>query len=116
MVQGCQSADHGLAQCPLSNFGRARAESLTSTSAGFFVRSRLDRQYLFLPKTVADSWGSRFFEDLVAAVEALYPHGGYAPELVVYNDVSIGRTFVEQARAILAAAQASCPLSGFTPS
>ena len=103
----------GSRSVPLSNFGRARAESLTSTSAGFFVRSRLDRQYLFLPKTVADSWGSRFFEDLVAAVEALYPHGGYAPELVVYNDVSIGRTFVEQARAILAAAQASCPLPGF---
>jgi hypothetical protein len=97
----------------LSNFGRARAESLTSTSAGFFVRSRLDRQYLFLPKTVADSWGGRFFEDLVAAVEALFPHGGYAPELVVYNDISIGRTFVEQARAILAAAQASCQLPGF---
>ncbi len=103
----------GSRSVPLSNFGRARAESLTSTSAGFFVRSRLDRQYLFLPKTVADSWGSRFFEDLVAAVEALYPHGGYAPELVVYNDVSVGRTFVEQARAILAAAQASCPLPGF---
>jgi hypothetical protein len=97
----------------LQNLGRARAESLTSASAGFFVRSRLDRQYLFLPKTVADSWGSQFSGDLAGAVNTLYPQGGYAPELVVYNDVGIGRTFVEQARAILAAAQASCPLPGF---
>ena len=97
----------------LSNFGRARAESLANSSAGFFIQSRLDRQYLFLPKTVVDSWGGRFFEDLIAAVDTLYPRGGYAPELVVYNDVGIGRTFVEQAREILAAAEASCSLPGF---
>jgi hypothetical protein len=97
----------------LSNFGRARYDHLTNASAGFYVRSRLDRQYLILPKTVADSWGGQFFKDIVDAVNALYPHGGYAPELVVYNEVGISRTFVEQARVILAAAEASCPLPGF---
>jgi hypothetical protein len=98
---------------PLSGFGRARAECLSSASAGFFTRSRLDRQYLFLPKTVADSWGKQFSEDLTAAVRAMYPHGGYAPVPVIYNDVGIGRTFVEQARAILAAAKIHCTQPGF---
>jgi hypothetical protein len=102
----------GARSVPLSAFGRARAENLGSTSAGFFTQTRLDRQYLVLPKTVADSWGGRFAGDLVANVRALYPHGGYAPATVVYNDVGIGRTFVEQARAILSAAESQCTHAG----
>ena len=50
--------------------------------------------------------GQRFIADLTAAVDNLYPHGEYGPIPVVYNDVGIGRTFVDQARAILAAAKA----------
>lgn len=95
-----------------SAFGRARVECLADGSAGFFSRTPLDRQYLFLPKTVADSWGGRFAEDLAASVRTLYPHGGYAPVTVVYNDVGIGRNFVEQARAILTAAEAACTQTG----
>lgn len=103
----------GARNVPLSGLGRARAESLANAGAGFFTRSLLDRQYLFLPKTVADSWGQRFMEDLISAVKAVYPHGGYAPDLVIYNDVGIGRTFVEQTHAILEAARAHCIQSGY---
>lgn len=103
----------GARTVPLSGFGRARTESLGNASVGFFTRSRLDRQYLFLPQTVADSWGQQFTDDLIAAVQVMYPHGGYAPVPVFYNDVGIGRTFVEQARAILDAAKANCLQSGF---
>lgn len=103
----------GARNVSLQDFGKARADSLSDPNAGFFSRSRLDRQYLFLPKTVADSWGARFIEDLVNAVEALYPHGGYEPDPIIYNDVGVGRTFPDQANAILAAARAACMQPGF---
>lgn len=106
------SGTKGARSAAPSAFGRARAECLADVSCGFFSRTPLDRQYLFLPKTVADSWGGRFAEDLTTSVRTLYPHGGYAPVTVVYNDVGIGRTFVEQARAILSAAEAACVQTG----
>jgi hypothetical protein len=96
-----------------ANFGEGRREMLLDRSAGFHVRSHLDRQYLFLPKTVVDSWGEPFVAELRREVAALYPHGAFEPEVVPYNDVGIGHTFVDQARAILAAARTSCSRPGF---
>jgi len=103
----------GARKVPISNFGHSRQEMLTTASAGFYVRSRLDRQYLFLPKSVSDSWGGQFTKDITNTVRQLYPQGGYAPDVVIYNDLGIGRTFVEQANAILEAARQSCTLPGF---
>ncbi|WFU42731.1 hypothetical protein QA640_09850 [Bradyrhizobium sp. CB82] len=96
-----------------AEFGKSRREMLLDRKAGFYVRSQLDRQYLILPQTVVDSWGEPFVAQLKQEVSALYPHGGFEPVVVPYNDVGVGHTFVDQARAILAAAQASCLLPGF---
>ena len=71
----------GAQQVSLDNVGRTRAALLRDKDAGFYVRDRLDRQYLFLPQSVADSFGEQFVADLRRAVDDLYPQGGgYRPD------------------------------------
>jgi hypothetical protein len=73
----------------------------------------LDRQYLFLPQSVHDSWGVQYIKDLCRAVDDLYPQEHpYSPIIVKYNDRK-PRTFVEQGNAILEAAKVACTKSGF---
>lgn len=103
----------GATHASLDNLGRARAGLLRDRDAGFYVRDRLDRQYLFLPQSVHDSFGPQFISDLRSKVDELYPQGGgYNPIVVPYNDRG-PRTFVDQGREILKAAEAECRKSGF---
>jgi len=108
-VRGTAGAQH----VSLDNVGRTRAALLKDKDAGFYVRERLDRQYLFLPQSVADSFGEQFVVDLRRTVDELYPHGGgYDPIIVSYNDRR-PRTFVEQGNAVLAAATKHCTKPGY---
>ena len=85
----------------LKEYGRSRLMMLQDKDAGFFERSPLDRQYLVLPKSVDNSYGSQFIKDLIRNVDTLYPDGGgYNPEIIVYDDLNFRRDFVGQARAI----------------
>src|SRR6267378_3217979 len=102
-VRGTKGAQH----VSLDQVGRTRAALLRDEDAGFYTTDRLDRQYLVLPQTVADSFGPQLFSDLKATVDDLFPSGQYDPILVTYNDRT-HRTFVDQGRSILAAAQQHC--------
>lgn len=94
-----------LPQASLENIGRKRAELLRDKKAGFHVNERFGRQYLLLPQTVFDSFGSQFVKDLKRIVNQMYPSGGgYEPKVFTYNDRN-QKTFLEQGRAILAAAE-----------
>ena len=85
----------------IRDYGRSRLTFLMTKKAGFFEQSPLDRQYLVLPKSVENSYGPQFLDDLKAQVHALYPSGGgYDPEVIVYDDLNIERDFVGQSRAI----------------
>lgn len=91
----------GAAQVTLEGVARKRLELLGDRPAGFYVQEPFDRQYLLLPQTVADSFGTKFFEDLKGSVERLYPAGGgYKPQIVYYPDRGF-RSYIEQGRAIL---------------
>jgi hypothetical protein len=84
----------------LAGLGRKRMALLRDRQAGFFVKDRFRQQYLLLPQTVADSWGSQFVLDLTRVVDQLYPEGGgYHPEIVTYNDRA-PRTYRDQGKAI----------------
>jgi hypothetical protein len=107
-VRGTKSAQH----VSLDQVGRTRAALLRDKHAGFYITDRLERQYLVLPQTVADSYGPQFHKDLKATVEELFPSGGYDPILVTYND-RIPRTFVDQGRAIHSAVQQQCTKHGY---
>jgi hypothetical protein len=100
-------------QISLDRLGRSRLDLLRDPRAGFAVCNPLDRQYLFLPQSVQDSYGPAFVRDLTASVDELFPHGGgYQPIQVTYNDRG-PRTFVQQGNALLEAAEANCPKPGY---
>lgn len=102
----------GARQVGLDNLGRRRFEMLAARDVGFYVNRRLDRQYLLLPQSVMDSWGRQFVEDIKKHVNELYPDGAYQPIVVAYDD-RVDRTFLEQGKAILEAARASCTQPGY---
>lgn len=97
----------------LEELGHRRAALLRDKSAGFFTSDPLQRQFFFMPRSICDSWGPQFLNDLSAAVDAFYPQEhGYEPTIIPYND-SRGPTWVDQAQAIVAAAKEHSAASGF---
>ena len=103
----------GAEQVSLDTIGKMRMALLRDRQAGFYVRDPLQRQYLILPQSVQDSFGSAFVKDLKAQVDELYPQEqGYDPIVVTYND-RVQRTFVEQGNAILEAVRRHCTRQGF---
>lgn len=93
----------GAEQVSLDRLGRARLALLQDKDAGFFEQDPLLQQYLILPQSVVDSYGSRFEEDLRSAVDDLYPQkSSYNPEVISYNDRG-PRTYLHQGREILKA-------------
>lgn len=91
----------GATKVSLNQVGQKRLELLSSSDAGVYVSEQFDRQYLLLPQTVGDSFGSKFVHDLKKAVDQLYPAGkGYKPQVIYYPDRGF-RTYIEQGRAIL---------------
>jgi hypothetical protein len=98
-VRGTDGAD----QVGLDQLGRARLALLRDRNVGFFGQAPLERQFLILPQTVADSWGQAFRRDLARAVDEFFPQEtGYSPVLVTYND-RVPRTAVRQGQEILRA-------------
>lgn len=108
-VRGTPGAQH----VGLDQLGRTRLDLLRDKSAGFVVQAPLDRQYLILPQTVADSWGDEFRRLLSRAVDDLYPQeSGYAPVVVTYND-RVPRNVGRQGTEILKAAKSQCTKAGY---
>ncbi len=90
-----------IAPVAFKDYGRRRLSLLKDKDAGFFEQSLLDRQYLVLPKSVMNSYGSQFLMDLKSHVDDLYPKGGsYDPIVIPYDDLNHRRDFVGQSRAI----------------
>jgi hypothetical protein len=97
----------------LDQLGRTRMGLLRDRAAGFYSDAPLDRHYLILPQTVADSFGRQFGRDLSRAVDDLFPQeNGYRPIVVPYND-RLANNVVQQGRAVLAAAEIHCRLPGY---
>lgn len=90
------------------DYGRRRRLLLKDKKAGFYEQSSLDRQYVVLPRSVADSYGAAFLKDLKAQIDDLYPNSPtYEPEVIPYDDLNARRDFVGQARAIEAAVRSA---------
>ena len=92
----------------IKDYGQSRLTLLKDENAGFFNQRPLDRQYLVLPRSVENSYGSQFLKDLKTQVDGLYPSGGgYDPEVIIYDDLNIRRDFVGQSRAIREAVESA---------
>ncbi len=98
----------------INAYGRKRLMFLKEKNAGFFEQSLLDRQYLVLPKSVENTYGSQFLKDLKIRVDDFYPKGGgYNPEFIVYDDLKVPRNFAGQSRAIRKAVEVANVNPGF---
>src|ERR1051326_1236492 len=108
-VRGTPGARH----VGLDQLGRTRLGLLRDKSAGFVVQAPLDRQYLVLPQTVADSWGGAFKCGFARAVDDLFPQeNGYSPVHVTYND-RVPRTVARQGAEIVQAVAEHCTKPGY---
>lgn len=96
----------------LERLGQERLNLLRDSKVGFHEVRPLYRQYLILPQSVADSYGPRFKQDLIAAVLELYPGGHYDPIVVVYPDRG-PKTLGHQGRAILRAFEGQVSEPGY---
>ena len=96
-VRGTDGTNH----VKLDNLGSRRIGLLRRDDVGFFVKEPFRKQYLVLPESVFESWGSRYIRDLTQTVDELYPEGrGYRPEIVTYRDRG-PRTYRDQGAAII---------------
>jgi len=97
----------------IGEYSKNRLRLLRDRAAGSFVKGPFDRQYLLLPRSVADAFGPRFLSDLSNAVaEIVGDQFPYAPQVVPYDD-SCKRTFAQQGPAIRAAIEAGCGMPGY---
>lgn len=91
----------GKMQTTIENIGKDRLKLLTSPSAGFYGFGDLDRQYIVLPKTIMDTYGHVFIEDIRKESNRFhFSTQGYSPEILVYDDCG-RKNYVRQTKAIL---------------
>ncbi|MCA0453943.1 MAG: hypothetical protein LCI00_08215 [Chloroflexi bacterium] len=106
-VRGTPNTQH----VSLDLLGQTRLDLLKDKLAGFYTCDSLQRQYLILPQSVADSYGIQLTEDLKRTMGDLFPHD-YNPIFVTYND-RIAKTFAKQGNAILEAVNNHCTKPGY---
>lgn len=106
-VRGTPDARH----VSLDDLGNMRMSLLRDRQVGFFNQDPLDRQYLILPESVADSYGGRFCDDLKQTMRQLFLDA-YDPIIITYND-RVPRTYPRQGNAILEAVATKCQMSGY---
>jgi hypothetical protein len=98
---------------PLKDLGRARLNMLGDSKAGVYESDPLDHQVFILPRSVQDSFGPRFLEDLSAKVSEYLPgQSPYQPQIIVYDDTR-SRRFAAQAEAILTAIEQARPRASY---
>jgi hypothetical protein len=93
----------GATHCTLEEFGTTKRALLHSPDAGFVVKKPLDTQYLVIPKSILETFGQNYIEDLKAQFRRLYSPGGefqYDPTIISYDD-SVGQSVYALGKAIL---------------
>jgi hypothetical protein len=97
----------------LEQMGQTRLNALFNPKVGPHATKPLDRQYMVVPKSVWDTHGQAFLNDLKAVMNDLYRQElPYDPIIIVYNDLG-PKTYVSQGRAILSAVDAELREPGY---
>ena len=81
-----------------SLLAKTRMDKISDGKTGFLKpeQTSLGPQYLFLPRSIYDTVGSKFKEDLQQQVQKMYPWGDYDPQFHWYeNHPSRRATYVE---------------------
>jgi hypothetical protein len=101
--------------CSLEEFPFKKRELFYSNEAGLFVKKLFYRQYLILPKSVYESFGQKFIEDIKMAVQRLYSPEeqiSYSPIIIPYDD-SVQKSIYALGRAIIKAVEENDAEPGF---
>ena len=99
----------------LDEFAFKKRELLYSNEAGLFIKKPFDRQYLILPKSVYESFGMRFIQDLKEEAQQLYSFEegiSYTPIIIVYDD-SVQKSIYTLGRAIIKAVEENDASPGY---
>ena len=99
----------------LEEFPRKKKELLYSKDAGLFVKKTFDRQYFIMPKSISESFGEKFVEDIKEEVRRLCPEEEgmvYSPIVIPYND-SVQKSVYNLAREIIQAVDENDVKQGF---
>jgi hypothetical protein len=101
--------------CSLDEIAFKKKELFYSNEAGLFIKKLFDRQYLILPKSVYQSFGERFVEDMKREVQQRYPPEegiSYLPIVITYDD-SIQKSIYTLGRAIIKAVEENTAGPGY---
>lgn len=86
----------------IEELGEQRRALISDPEVGIYKTTGFYRQYLVLPQSVWDSYGSKFETDLKDEVKKLHPTGNYAPVRIIYDDRA-PHNFRDQGHAVLKA-------------
>ena len=92
-----------------------KKELLYSEGAGLFIRKPFDRQYFILPKSIYESFGRKFIEDVKKEVQRLCPKEEgmfYSPIIIPYDD-SVQKSVYNLGREIIRAVNENDATSGY---
>jgi len=99
----------------LEEFPSKKKELLYSRDAGLFVKKSFDRQYFIMPKSIYESFGKNFIQDITEEVQRLCPKEKgmvYSPIIIPYDD-SVQKSIYNLAREIMRAVNQNDVKQGF---
>jgi len=99
----------------LEEFPLKKKELLYSRDAGLFVKRHFYRQYFIMPKSIYESFGQKFIEDIMEEAQRLCPKEEgmvYSPIVIPYND-SVQKSVCNLAREIMRAVNENDVKHGF---
>src|SRR5712692_3253155 len=99
---GSGVAEDGVVRVPLANLGKARMELLLSPTAGPYVRTPFDAQYLLWPSNSPRAINEDFERRFVSTMRQLSGQPAYNLKRILYDDGG-PRTLYRQVRAVTAA-------------
>ena len=110
---GVRVGSPGASYVSLEHLGKERLGALRNPEIGPYSQKPLDRQYFVMPKSVADSYGSAFIDDLKAEMNTLYVQEvPYDPILIEYDDL-VEKSLAAQGSAVLAAVESVASEPGY---
>lgn len=93
----------GTVYSTLKDFGKNKKSLMYTEDAGIYSKKPFDKQYVFLPHSVLDTFGNKFVENLKEEAEKIFSHDSeiyYDPTVIGYDD-SVQRSAYQLGNQIL---------------
>ncbi len=92
----------------VNDWGPTRLDLLRDPSAGFLDRQPLGCQFVIVPESMMDSYGSEFLRTVERTTQSMFPQDRpFKPKIISYNDRG-KKTPIDQGIRIVEAAKAHC--------